>query len=356
MHCAALFIGPLEGGYKLEADGSKGADMMFSRTAPVVLFTAFCLSVTGAYVTDGSRSLGPPGAMSEAQLQALDIYYTEMRLALQVGDTARFEELISHQIEDMQTGSASRVQPDLLPAPYGELRDLLFEGSVTSAKAFLAQHPNINLNKPQGRYGAVPLIWAMGHADFMPEMVKLLLEHGADPRFQTAQGYTLLHAAASPFNYYTRAQDVDEMLRMMPADLVTQANRMGLTPLHLALIGAQSAQVEGLLAHGADPNAPPPAHVEADYLPGQPPLMIAGGNARMVEVLLGAGADPTAVDQRGRAILDVVAEGALAAERDLQERVSASAAEESDREYAADYARARDMIRAAVDGRMARGG
>ena len=73
----------------------------------------------------------------------------------------------------------------------------------------------------------------------------------------------------------------------------------------------------------------------------------------MVQALLEAGADPRAKDSAGRSILTAVTEGATAADRDLQDRLSASAAEESDRAYAADYARARDMIRAAVDGRMA---
>ena len=328
---------------------------MFSRAAPVALFTVFCLIVVGAYVIDRAQSLTRPGAMSDAQLEALDRYYIEMKLALQVGDTARFEALTEQQTQDMQTGSESLVQPDLLPAPYGELRELLMGGSVAATKALLDRYPDLNLNSPQGRYGAVPLIWATGHVEFMPAMVRLLLKHSADPRFQTAQGYTVLHAAASPFNYYGREQDMGEVLNMLPPELISQPNRMGLTPLHLALINSQSAQVDGLLAHGADPNAPPPIHVPPDFLPGQPPLMIAGGNVGMVQDLLEAGADPTATDSGGRRVVDVVTEGAIAAKRDLQDRLSTSAAEESDRAYAADYARARDMIRAAVDGCLARG-
>jgi len=329
--------------------------MMFSRAAPVVLFTVFCLSVVGAYVIEGTRPLSRSGTMSKAQLEALAQYYLEMKLALQVGDTARFEALIELQIQDMQTGSKSLVQLDLLPTPYGELREVLMGGSVAATKALLDRYPDLDLNSPQGRYGAVPLIWATGHVEFMPAMVRLLLEHGAAPRFQTAQGYTVLHAAASPFNYYGREQDMGVVLDMLPPELISQPNRMGLTPLHLALINSQSGQVDGLLAHGADPNASPPIHVPADFLPGQPPLMIAGGNVGMVQVLLESGADPTATDSVGRRVVDVVTEGAIAAERDLQDRLSTSAAEESDRAYAADYARARDMIRAAEDGRLARG-
>lgn len=328
---------------------------MFSRIAPVVLFTAFSLSVAGAYVSEGRQPLTRPGVMSDAQMEALTTYYTEMKLALQVGDDARFEELINQQIQNMQSGATQSVQPDRLPAPYGELRDLLMDGSVASTKALLARHPDLDLNAPQGRYGAVPLIWATGHPEFMPAMVRLLLEHGADPSFEAASGYTLVHAATSPFTYYSQPQDMDALLDMLPPELAVQPDRRGLTPLHLALINSHTVQASGLLNHGADPNAPPPRNLSVEFQPGYPPLMIAGGNVSLVQVLLGAGADPTATNLQGRSILDVVTEDARQSELELQDRLSASAAEESDREYAADYARARDMIRAAVDGRLARG-
>lgn len=328
---------------------------MFSRAAPVALFTAFCISVAAAYVTEGRKPLTRPGAMTDAQLAALDIYYEEMRRVLQVGDTAGFEGLISSQYMSMETGGAVKIKPDILPPPYEELRDLLSDGSVASVKALLDANPDLDLNSPQGRHGAVPLIWATGHPDFMPQMVAALLEQGADPRFQTAHGYTLLHAMASPFNYQSSTKDVQDTLALLPPDILAMTARNGLTALHLALINAQTPQATSLLAQGADPNAPTPVMGADETFPGQPPLMIAGGDFRVVQALLAAGADPLATDAKGRSVLDAVTEGARVAELDLQERLSASAAEESDRAYAADYARARDMIRAAVDGRLARG-
>ncbi|WP_298257325.1 ankyrin repeat domain-containing protein [uncultured Litoreibacter sp.] len=327
--------------------------MMLSRMVPVALFTAFSLSVAGAYMVEGRKSLSHPAAMSDAQMRALDLYYTEMKLALQVGDSQRFEELVSVQIEALQTGDIGDIQLDTLPAPYDELRDLLLTGSVTSARNFLLAHRDLDLNAPQGRNGAVPLIWATAHVDAVPSMVKLLLSQGANPRFRTARGYSVLHAAASPFNYYPKADDMERLLEMLPPELVTSPNRIGLTPLHLALINAQSSLAVGLLARGADPDTPPPSDVSLDNMPGLPPLMMAGGNVDLVQALLASGADPRATDLAGRRVIDVVTEGALAAERNLQDRLSASAAEESDRAYAADYARARDMIRAALDGRLA---
>ncbi|MEP4199133.1 MAG: ankyrin repeat domain-containing protein, partial [Aliishimia sp.] len=225
--------------------------MMYSRVTPVVLFTIFCLSVTGAYLNEGRQSLKHPAAMSEAKMQALDLYYTEMKLALQVGDNSRFEELITRQVLDMVTDDVDSFEVDVLPQPYQELRDLMLKGSVASAQAFLMAHPNLDLNAPQGRYGAMPIIWATGHMDAVPSMVKLLLAHGADPKVRSERGYNVLHAAASPFNYFAGASDAENMLKLLPAELVAGTTQMGLTPLHLALLNGQPELAISLLAHGA---------------------------------------------------------------------------------------------------------
>lgn len=330
--------------------------MMFSRAAPTVLFTAFCLAVAGTYVTGGGSDLTRPGQMSSSEIAAMDSYYAEMRLALQVGDEARFQELIEGQIAAMQAGEHPRLDdPDTLHAPYQMLREIAMEGSPEQLRDLLARYPGLNLNTPQGRYGAVPLIWATSNAAEMPEMLQTLIAAGADPRFSTSTGHTVLHAIGSPFHYYDDVDDPARAIDLLPPELVTQAKSSGETPLHLALANIAVDHAVALLERGADPNAPYPDGAARPDIAGQPPLMVAGSDPDVVEALLFAGADPTARDAQGRRIVDVVSAGVRAAEAELQERVNASAAEAYDREYVADHRRARDMIRAALDARLAQG-
>lgn len=321
---------------------------MFSRAAPTVLFTAFCLAVASAYVSGTPSPMTRPGHLSEAQLTLLDSYYLEMKLALQVGDHARFEELAAAQSADLEQGKSGTFTADVLPAPYAQLRQALMDGVPSEVDAILQATPGLDLNMPQGRYGAVPLFWATGNSAHLPAMLDILLAAGAAPDFAASGGYTVLHAMASPFNYYHEDRSVAEALEKLPPSLVRRASTEGLTPLHLALSGGQSAQVVALLQRGADPNAPPPAGGPFPMQPGEPPLMMANGDLRMVAALLEAGADPAARDANGRRVIDALSQGAREAERALQDRISASAAEEYDRQYAADYARARDMVRDAL--------
>lgn len=329
--------------------------MMFSRAAPVVLFTAFCLSATGAYIGGGFEVFSTARAVREMQINVLDRSFTEMKLALQVGDTVRFEELISARMKMMQTGRPDKIKMDELPAPYGVLRTELMAGDVAQVRALLKAHPKLDLNRAQGRYGAVPLIWATGNESQMPEMIAVLLKAGARPNFASARGYTVLHAMASPFNSYVGAGDVADAVALLPDELIRQTTGAGLSALHLALVGNKTEQVIALLERGADANTPPPLALGEDFAAGQPPLMIAGGNLRMVAALLKAGADPVREDSHGRSILGAVTQGALAAEQALLDRLSASEAEEHDRQNAADYARARGMIQTAIEARLARG-
>ena len=330
--------------------------MMFSRMAPTVLFTAFCVAVAGSYVTGERASLDRPGTPDAGFIEAMTAFSNEMALALQVGDHDRFRALLEAQVNAAGgVGEAVSFKRDVLPAPYAELRQILMEGQVAGLNTFLTAHPDLDLNAPQGRYGSVPLFWATANYRNARALMTALIEHGADPTFTTAKGYSLLHAMASPFAYALDRGDVDSVIAALPDRMLKARTSLGATAFHLALANGQSDLAIALLDKGADPNEPAPSRLPPALSPAEPPLIMAGPSVRLVEALLFAGADPLAKAADGTPILDAVTENAAFAEAALQDRVSASEAEEYDRQNAADYAKVRDMIRAAADGRLARG-
>ncbi|PTX56663.1 hypothetical protein C8N43_1323 [Litoreibacter ponti] len=330
--------------------------MMFSRAAPTVLFTALCLAVAGTYVTGGGGDLTRPGQMSAAEIDALDSYYAEMQMALQAGDDARFEALINSQIEIMQDDGRPQLNdPDILPAPYQELRRIVMSGTPVDLAEILDRNPGLALNTPLGRYGTVPLVWATSNHDHMPEMIELLLIDGADPRFVTATGQTVLHAMGSPFHFYYDEGDVGRAIDLLPAELIAQPRHSGETPLHVAVANTATAQAVAFLERGADATAPYPKRADRPDLSEQPLLILALGQPDLVEALLFAGADPDVRHASGKRLIDMSAALLRSAEEGLQDRLAASAAEEHDRTYVADMKRSHDMIRAALDARLARG-
>ena len=117
----------------------------------------------------------------------------------------------------------------------------------------------------------------------LPRMIKLLLNAGADPNLQAADGCTPLMLAALHGKASAAAA-----LAAADADTNT-CNKNGQTPLHYAALGGHLPTVRVLLAAGAAPGA-------ADA-GGFTPLMAAtkqAGNVQMVVALLDAGAPPNA--------------------------------------------------------------
>jgi ankyrin repeat protein len=148
-------------------------------------------------------------------------------------------------------------------------------GDLDKVRALVDRGAVVNTHAESGR---TPLMIAVGRPG-AAELVKFLIEKGADVRYGH-QGYTVLMAAAASGD-----RAVIRQLLAGGAD-VKARNRVGYTALHAAALAGNRGVVEDLLASGADVNA-------ADTIQGRTPLLWAAntGRADIVRVLLDHGAN-----------------------------------------------------------------
>ena len=132
----------------------------------------------------------------------------------------------------------------------------------------------------------LPLVDAAKSGD--RDMLRALLDEGADVNAQTTDGSTALLWAS-----YRDDLESAELLIGAGAD-VNIANDLGATAIWAASRNGSAAMAEELLAAGADPNAP--------LLLGETPLVTASrsGNSAVVGMLLEEGADVNARGARGQ--------------------------------------------------------
>jgi len=138
--------------------------------------------------------------------------------------------------------------------------------------------------------GLTPLIIA-AHKGRV-NVVKLLLDRGADPNFKNEDEDTPLHYAA------LKGHNWKSFLLLDRGADPSIKNEYGNTPLHYAADNLGTMQL--LLDHGADPNIK-----DAD---GDTALHIAAlrGHQDAMQVLLGKGADPNIKDENGDTPLSLV--------------------------------------------------
>ncbi|MCC6003801.1 MAG: ankyrin repeat domain-containing protein [Thermofilum sp.] len=191
-----------------------------------------------------------------------------------------------------------------------ELRIELFiamvDGDTARVRKLLRKGANVNAK--YGDSDLTPLHWAafLGHVD----VVRLLLEHGAEVNARNKYGETPLHRAAA----YGRA-DAARLLLEHGAD-VNARDEYGWTPLHVAALQGRADVARLLLEHGADVNVRTTGAIvfvedftKSTYS-GVTPLHLAayGGHAEIARLLLERGADPSIRDKDGRTPLDVARE------------------------------------------------
>ena len=148
----------------------------------------------------------------------------------------------------------------------------------------LLESPRINVNIALDNYGTTPLIDAVRAQKV--EVVRKLLQKGADPNTSTTAGFTALHGAVEQQN-----MELVGMLLAYKANPNVELKTGGRTPLYSAVARGYIGIAELLLVHGADPNA---------QLSGYSMLSkaIANQNVKMVELLLKYGAVPGAVGSK----------------------------------------------------------
>ena len=176
------------------------------------------------------------------------------------------------------------------PVPYEDVDLSPLTWAITKKNVELAE---ICLEKgasvrSQDWRGATPLFYASGcNLGVSADIVKALLNHGANPNARAKYGLTPLHYAASP--------EVATVLMDHGADVMAK-DMGGQTPLHYAAERPRDEKgkvAKVLLDRGAD--------VNARDLRGQTPLYLAVeiGGPEITRLLIGRGADVNAKDLKG---------------------------------------------------------
>ncbi|MEN8154770.1 MAG: ankyrin repeat domain-containing protein [Acidobacteriota bacterium] len=148
--------------------------------------------------------------------------------------------------------------------------------SLETVKFLVSKGARINDMKSSRK--VPPVYYAVTSVDSNPETVKYLFSKGADPKFKSEGGWTLLHNAA----FRSKGEILDIIMKAGVSPDVKSDN--GTTPLHNAASSGNNDSAQSLIKKGADINA-----LRDD---GNSPLSLAvsRGKTKFVELLLNKGA------------------------------------------------------------------
>ena len=229
----------------------------------------------------------------EAHQREINKIMDALEKAVLAGDQNQVEALFARQEALTREIMGDELfEPDQLKPEYEALRKAIDAGSLPSIKRALAN--NLDLNEPQGKYNAVPLFWALMAEGRSPDVVRLLLDHGANAAHATDEGYTPRHyiPATNFLDESVKAPfEIAKLLVEAGAD-IEATQHWGWTSLMRAVSEGTALELQALLMAGANPNVTFPAHTLPEFQRGQTALMVAGHDTVKVRLLLDHGADP----------------------------------------------------------------
>jgi ankyrin repeat protein len=165
------------------------------------------------------------------------------------------------------------------------LHEAIRAGNTTEAINLINEGDDIHV---VNKYGGTPLYCAAYYGYF--DLVKLLVERGADIEAGDHMGYTPLHMSLYNDEYNT---DVVKLLVERGANLEAAHQGCGITPLHMAVNGEHTDMVGFLLDSGAN------IHAVDKYNETALHKSACKGNTDVVDLLLNRGADTEVRDKDG---------------------------------------------------------
>ena len=256
----------------------KGADVNAINKAGVTAL------VRAATSYEKTRLLVDAGA--KVRVRTADLGNTPLILAARRAGNSRTVKVLLERGADTTERNNAGVSPIISGAASGDLETVQ---SLLDAGAKADDFPKSNdpraTDLPAGL--RTPLMWAAHHNDV--RMVRLLLDHDADPNQSTYFGNPLSHACWNG-GFEAALLLIDRGANVNARDAVAD-----FTPLHWAAGNERLRPhlVRLLLGSGADPNAAGGEPVGAFGLTPQTPRMIAEkrGRTAIVDVLAAAGAE-----------------------------------------------------------------
>lgn len=237
-----------------------------------------------------------------------DAFESKLQAAMDSGDEAAVEEMMD-QLSAGTDEIAAHFDAMYPPAPPLEanvqrLFDAIEEGDKTATRDALK---DVDVNGHYGQFNQTPLYHALSADDRTPEMIKLLLDAGADARIGMDDGYTPLHNIGDYLGGPEKLEPLADIVRLLidaGADIEARTDSYGWTPLQQAVMQGVPVEIEALLQGGANPNAIYAPHSMPHFSPGRTPLQIAGSRTEKVQVLLNYGADPHQRDAHGQTCME----------------------------------------------------